>query len=83
MEELAGILMQQARAFSALELVAVLLAIAYLILAIRRNIWCWVCAGISTAIYIFLFADAMLYMESALNVFYFAMAIYGWQPSMD
>ena len=54
------------------------MAIGYLLLAIRENIWCWFCAGISTAIYVWIFIDARLYMESALNVFYFVMAIYGW-----
>ena len=61
-----------------LEIVAVVMAIGYLLLAIRENIWCWLCAGVSTAIYVWLFADAKLYMESGLNAFYFAMAIYGW-----
>jgi nicotinamide mononucleotide transporter len=60
------------------ELTAVILAVAYLVLAIRQNIWCWFCAAISTALYVYLFAKASLYMESLLNVFYFAMAIYGW-----
>ncbi len=60
------------------ELTAVLLAVAYLVLAIRQNIWCWFCAAISTAMYVYLFANANLYMESVLNVFYFGMAIYGW-----
>ena len=55
------------------------MAIGYLLLAIRENIWCWFCAGVSTAIYVGLFIDARLYMESALNAFYFAMAVYGWQ----
>ena len=68
----------QLQASTPLELIAVVLAIAYLVLAIRQNIWCWVCAGVSTAIYVYLFVDAKLYMESALNVFYFAMANYGW-----
>lgn len=58
--------------------VAVIMAVLYLLLAIRQNIWCWFCAAVSTAIYVYLFIDAQLYMESALNVFYFAMAIYGW-----
>lgn len=71
-------LFEQARTYSVAELIAVLLAIAYLLLAIRQNIWCWLCAGISTAIYISLFFDARLYMESLLNGFYFLMAIYGW-----
>lgn len=78
MEALLATLTDQAQAIAPLELAAVLLAIAYLLLAIRQNIWCWLCAGISTAIYVVLFANAKLYMESALNVFYFAMAIYGW-----
>lgn len=66
-------------ALSLPELAAVVLAIAYLLLAIRQNIWCWLCAAISTAIYVMLFAGARLYMESALNVFYFGMAVYGWR----
>jgi len=68
----------QARGFSPLEVIAVVAAIAYLFLAIRQNIWCWLGAAISTAIYVYLFVVARLYMESLLNSFYFAMAIYGW-----
>ena len=64
--------------WSPLEVVAVVAAILYLLFAIRENIWCWLFAGISTAIYVYLFIHARLYMESALNVFYFGMAIYGW-----
>jgi nicotinamide mononucleotide transporter len=65
------------------EIVAVVMAVAYLLLAIRQNIWCWFCAGVSTAIYVWLFFGAKLYMESALNSFYFAMAIYGWYVWMS
>lgn len=68
----------QARSLAPLEVIAVAGAIAYLLLAIRQNIWCWLGAGISTAVYIYLFFAAKLYMESALNLFYFGMAIYGW-----
>jgi nicotinamide mononucleotide transporter len=68
----------QLTAWTLPEAIAVIFAILYLLLAIRENIWCWICAGISTAIYIWLFMVAKLYMESLLNVFYFGMAIYGW-----
>ena len=68
----------QAQAWSALEIVAVAAAILYLLLAIRQNIWCWLFAAISTSIYVWLFVDAKLYMESVLNLFYLAMAGYGW-----
>lgn len=78
MGTLLSVIVEQLQALSPLELSAVLLAIAYLILAIRQNIWCWFCAGISTAMYVYLFVDAKLYMESLLNVFYFGMALYGW-----
>ncbi|MGI9292309.1 MAG: nicotinamide riboside transporter PnuC [Gammaproteobacteria bacterium] len=60
------------------EFAAVLLAIAYLLLAIRQNILCWPAAILSCGIYIFLMFSAGLYMESALQVFYIAMAFYGW-----
>ena len=63
---------------SATEAVAVLLAVAYLVLVIRQNILCWLCAAISSAIYVWLFIGARLYMESLLYLFYVAMAGYGW-----
>ena len=78
MQSLVTILQQQAATLSSLEVVAVVMALLYLFLAIRQNIWCWFGAGISTAIYVYLFLDAKLYMQSALNGFYFGMAIYGW-----
>ena len=78
MQSLVTILQQQVATLSLLEVVAVVMALLYLFLAIRQNIWCWFGAGISAAIYVYLFLDAKLYMQSALNGFYFAMAIYGW-----
>jgi len=78
MAELVQTLRTQLAAWSPLEAVAVTLAVLYLLLAIRESLWCWLCAGLSTAIYVWLFAGAKLYMESLLNVYYFAMAIYGW-----
>ena len=79
MHALFDVVIAQAQAWTALEAIAVVLAVLYLLLAIRQNIWCWLCAGASTAIYVYLFLNARLYMESALNVFYFAMAVYGWR----
>ncbi len=61
-----------------LELLAVALAVLYLLLAIRQNIWCWAAAAVSTVIYLFIMYEARLYMESALQVFYLGMAAYGW-----
>jgi nicotinamide mononucleotide transporter len=68
----------QAAAQSTAEIVAVLAALAYLGFAIRQQIVCWLFAAISTAIYVWLFIEARLYMESMLNAFYLVMAGYGW-----
>lgn len=62
---------------SLLELTAVVFAIAYLILAVRENILCWFAAGISTVIFLAIFWDVKLYMESGLQVYYLAMAAFG------
>lgn len=64
--------------FQSLEILGVILAIAYLVLATKENIWCWLCAFISSFIYVYLFWQVGLMMESMLNVFYIAMAIAGW-----
>jgi len=57
---------------------AVIFAIAYLLLAVKENVWCWFFAFISTALYTALFWDVSLLMDSALNVYYMAMAVFGW-----
>ncbi|MDC1211035.1 nicotinamide riboside transporter PnuC [Porticoccaceae bacterium] len=61
-----------------LETVAVALAIAYLVLAMKESSLCWYSAFFSTAIYVWIYRDVSLYMESALNLYYMAMAVYGW-----
>jgi nicotinamide mononucleotide transporter len=67
-----------AQAMSIWEVVAVILGIAYLVLAMRQNILCWYAAFGSTAIFSWLFWDVSLVMESGLNVYYLLMAVYGW-----
>ncbi len=71
-------LVESLAAISAAEWIAVLLALAYLLLAVRQNPWCWACAIASAGIYLVLFARGGLYMQSALQVFYVAMSAYGW-----
>jgi nicotinamide mononucleotide transporter len=73
-DSLAGAL----RAADPWEALAVALAVAYLVLAIRENIWCWVAGMASSAIYLVLLAEAALYQESALQVFYIGVSLYGW-----
>jgi len=65
-------------AMSPWELIAVLLSVVYLALIMRHNRLGWYAALGSTSIFIWLFWDASLLMESALNVYYLLMAVYGW-----
>jgi nicotinamide mononucleotide transporter len=66
------------QAMSIWELAAVVLGIAYLLLAMRESQWCWYAAFASTAIFLFIFWDVSLLMESALQLYYLVMAVYGW-----
>jgi nicotinamide mononucleotide transporter len=67
-----------AQAMSLWEVAAVILGLAYLVLAMRQSILCWYAAFGSTAIFSWLFWDVSLLMESGLNVYYLIMAVYGW-----
>lgn len=60
------------------EALAVALGVAYLLLAVRESLWCWYAAFFSTAIYLWLFWQVSLPMESALQLYYLVMAVYGW-----
>lgn len=61
-----------------LELAAVISALVYVILAAKGNRWCWPAAFISTVLYTAIFYDVYLWMDSLLQVYYMAMAVYGW-----
>ncbi len=78
MNEVLATAFAQLQQSSLLELAAVVLAVVYLILAVKQNIACWYAAFISTAIFLYIFWQVNLYMESGLQVFYLGMAIYGW-----
>lgn len=78
MQEIFNSLIEAVLAQSWLEVIAVITAILYLVLAAKENIWCWFYGFISTAIYVYLFYDVALLSESVLNIYYLAMAVYGW-----
>lgn len=78
MNEFAAIVSEQASQQSVLELIAVLLSMAYPFLAARQNILCWPAALFSTTIYVWIFWEVSLPFNSALNAYYMVMAIYGW-----
>ncbi len=76
--ELWGLLAEAAAGWSPWEFAAVGLAVAYLLLAAREHVACWPAALASTAIYFVLLARAGLVFQTGLQLFYMAMAVYGW-----
>jgi nicotinamide mononucleotide transporter len=63
---------------SPLELAGAVLGLIYVILAVRENRWCWGFALLSTALYLAVFAQSHLYMQSCLQAYFLLMALYGW-----
>jgi nicotinamide mononucleotide transporter len=63
---------------SKLELTGVITGLLCVYLAAKNNIWNWPFAIISTAIYIFIFAEAALYADMGQNVYLLLINIYGW-----
>ena len=62
---------------SLLEAASVVLGLAYVFLAVKRNRWCWVSGGLSSAILIYLSWKARLPMQAFLDGYYVAMSFYG------
>jgi nicotinamide mononucleotide transporter len=60
------------------ELLAVISALMYVLLAANENSLCWPAAMLSTVIYTVIFYDVYLFSDSLLQVYYLVMAVYGW-----
>ncbi len=78
LENISGNIAMAWQAMPGWELCAVVLAIAYVLLAIQERIECWYAAFLSASIFLVLFWNVNLLMESVLQVYYIGMAIYGW-----
>ena len=60
------------------EVGAVVFGVAYILLAARENIWCWLFGILGSALSIYLFVLSKLYAESALYFYYVLAGVYGW-----
>ena len=56
-----------------------LLGLAYVLLALKQNRWCWVAGGLSSLILAWLSARSRLPMQALLQLWYVGMAVYGWR----
>jgi len=61
-----------------IEIIAVISAILYLLLAAKEDVKCWFAVIISASLYFYIMYDAGLIMEAYLQIFYIVMALYGW-----
>jgi nicotinamide mononucleotide transporter len=61
-----------------LEIVAVLFGIVSVYLSVRENIWSWPTALVNVSLYFLIFRRERLYADMGLQVFYFAISLYGW-----
>ncbi|MBN1337958.1 MAG: nicotinamide mononucleotide transporter [Bacteroidales bacterium] len=61
-----------------IELTASLLGIAYVILALKQKALCWPVGIVNVGMYIFVFYQARLFGDMALQAFYLVMGFYGW-----
>ena len=57
---------------------AVILGVVQVLLAKSNSIWLYPAGIISSGLFVWIFIEAMLYAESALNAYYVIMSIYGW-----
>ncbi len=62
----------------AIEILATITGLGYLLLLIQQNIWCWSLAIISGLLSTYLFYESKLYSETLLYGYYVLIAIYGW-----
>lgn len=72
-------LLRELRATSALEGLAVVLGVIYVLLILKRNRLGWVAGAGSSMIYVYLAARAHLPMQSLLQGYYVLMSVYGWR----
>jgi nicotinamide mononucleotide transporter len=67
-----------ARDMSPIEIVAVLLGIANILLIIRRSVWNYPFGIAMVSLYFFIFRDAKLYSDAGLQIFFIVVNLYGW-----
>ncbi len=72
-------LLRELYATSAVEFVAVVLGVSYVLLILKCNRLGWLAGAASSIIYVYLAARAHLPMQSVLQFYYVVMSVYGWR----
>jgi nicotinamide mononucleotide transporter len=61
-----------------LEILGVLVGLVYLYLEYNASVYLWIASVIMPAIYLVVFYGAGLYADTAINIYYLGIAVYGW-----
>ena len=61
-----------------LEIVGTIVGVIYLWFEYRASRYLWIASIIMPAIYLVVFYDAGLYADTAINIYYLTIALYGW-----
>ncbi len=61
-----------------LEIIGAIVGLVYLWLEYKASIYLWIASIIMPAIYLVVFYDAALYADTAINIYYLLIALYGW-----
>lgn len=64
--------------YRTIELLALVFNLAYVILAIYQNVWCWPAGLVGAGFTLLVFLDARLYGAMALQVVFATLMVYGW-----
>ncbi len=63
---------------SSVEWIAALLGVVNVVLVVRRSIWNYPFGLAMVTLYFFVFEDAKLYSDALLQIFFFAINLFGW-----
>jgi nicotinamide mononucleotide transporter len=78
LHSLVQLFIEQIKETTWVQWLAVALGVAEVLLARRNNIWLYPAGILATLLSILLLMEVQLYAESALNVYYVVMSVYGW-----
>ena len=78
MNELITQAIAQWQLMHSIELIATLLALAYVVLALKQSLWCWPAALLSTILFTHVMWQSALLSDALLQLYYAGMALYGW-----
>ncbi len=78
MNQLLSQAMAQWQLMHSIELIATVLALAYVVLALRQSLWCWPAALLSTILFTHVMWQSALLSDALLQLYYAGMALYGW-----